>query len=57
LADSSVISVLAKSGTCKLSMQTDAFVLEILPASAVYNEQVQTDEASDNRVTYWAWQY
>jgi serine protease AprX len=56
LADSSVITAPAKSGTWKLSMQTDAFDLEVLPAAAVYDEQAQTDEASDNRVTYWAWQ-
>jgi serine protease AprX len=56
LADSSVITAPAKSGTWKLSMQTDAFGLEVSPLGAVYEEQAQTDEASDNRVTYWAWQ-
>jgi serine protease AprX len=56
LADSSVITAPAKLGTWKLSIQTDAFGLEVLPAATAYDEQAQTDEASDNRVTYWAWQ-
>jgi serine protease AprX len=54
LADSSVISAPVKLGTCKLSIQTDAFGLEVLPAATVHDEQAQKDEASDNRVTYWA---
>ncbi|AGH43354.1 S8 family peptidase [Paraglaciecola psychrophila] len=56
LADSSVITAPAKSGTWKLSMQPDAFGLEVSPLGVAYDEQAQTDEASDNRVTYWAWQ-
>jgi hypothetical protein len=54
LADSPVISAPTKLGTCKLSIQTDAFGLEVLTAAAVHDEQAKTDEASDNRVTYWA---
>ena len=57
LADSSVISAPVKLGTCKLSIQTDAFGLGVLPAATVHDEQAQTDEASDNCVTHWAWQY
>jgi serine protease AprX len=56
LADSSVITAPATVGIWKLSMRTDVFGLEVLPAAAAYDEQAQTDEASDNQVSYWAWQ-
>ena len=56
LADSSVVTAPAKAGIWKLSMQTDAFGLGVLPAAAAYDEQAQTNEASDNQISYWAWQ-
>ena len=57
LDDNSAITAPAQEGTWKLSMETGTFFgLEVLPAAAVYDEQAQTDEASDNQVTYWAWQ-
>jgi serine protease AprX len=57
LADSSVITAPAKEGTWRLSMETGTFFgLEVLPAAAAYDEQAQTDEASDNQVSFWAWQ-
>jgi len=52
----SYISAPAQTGTWTLSMQTDAFGLEVAPAAVAYNEQAQTEEASDNYISYWAWQ-
>jgi serine protease AprX len=38
-------------------METGTFFgLEVSPAAAAYDEQAQTDEASDNQVSFWAWQ-
>jgi serine protease AprX len=52
----SFVSVDAQPGTWILSMETNAFGLEVAPVGAAYDEQAQTDEASDNQVSYWVWQ-
>nr|WP_297348190.1 S8 family serine peptidase [uncultured Glaciecola sp.] len=52
----SFVNVPAQKGTWYLSMETNAFGLEVAPAAAAYDEQAQTDEASDNQVSYWVWQ-
>ncbi|GAA0860077.1 S8 family peptidase [Aliiglaciecola litoralis] len=52
----SVVSAPAQVGTWRLSMQTDAFGLEIPPVGVAYEEDAQTEHASDNHVSYWAWQ-
>jgi serine protease AprX len=52
----SFVTAPAQAGTWRLSMETDAFGLSIPPAAAVYDEQAQTDEASDNHISYWVWQ-
>jgi serine protease AprX len=52
----SFVTAPAQAGTWRLSMETDAFGLSVPPAAAAYDEQAQTEEASDNHISYWVWQ-
>ncbi|TWX55663.1 S8 family peptidase [Colwellia hornerae] len=52
----SFVTAPAQAGTWLLSMEGDAFGFPVAPAGAVYDEQAQTEEASDNHISYWVWQ-
>jgi serine protease AprX len=53
---SSMVSSPGEAGTWKLSMQTDVLDFEVAPVGALYEKDAQTEEASDNHVSYWAWE-